>query len=476
MTPGVLTRFRVAPDNGWLVAAAALAATLVTAVPLLLLGTAPRLLLATGAIAAAAAVAFSPRRTLVALLLVVAGLPSNLEGATRLPLGLRPWEALLLAALLFAAIDLLYVDRLRLRRTSADALVAAFLAATVISGVVGAARGNPADEILRNLRFPLYYAAFFVVLQGVDRRDVTRLFAPLLALLGAIVSAEYILDFLGAIDLSTGHDFVRIGRREGIVLPVSMLLLANQFVHDPRRWGRALLLGLFLFTGIGFALTMGRGMWAAFGVGLVVAAWLWHTGQPRAQRRAWKGIALGVGLLATLAVSVLAFQRVTGASISAHAVERSRSYVDLTRDVQNVARLFNYASAWERIVEHPLLGAGQGAQVRSYSFDPDANRFEAWTAWTLDSLYLTLWLKMGVAGLVLFPWLLVHVGRRAVRVFRATADPALRAFAAGAVSTLVAMALLGISDGSLVNGRFTALFAVLFGLVMVADAQRGGVS
>lgn len=460
---------RLRPDNPWLVVGAALAVTLVTALPLLLLGTALHIVLAAGAIIAGGAVLFSPRRAVAALVVVTAVLPATLVDATRLPLGLRPWELILLAALVFAIIDLVLFDRLRLRRTRIDGLVLAFLGIATLGAVIGAWHGF--EAILRNARYPFYYISFFIVLQAVDRRDVTSLFTPILVVIGAVVSLEYVLEFLGAIDLSTGENFVRIGRRQGIVLPLSLLVIANWIVHDPERWGRPVLLTLFLLTGLGFALTLGRGMWASFGLGLMVSVWLWHKGQPVAQRRPWKGIALAIGLVLALTATVLVFQRITGASISAHAVERSRTFLDYSRDIQVLSRLLNYATALGEIAEHPILGAGQGATVTSYSFDPETNRFETWTAWTLDSLYLTLWLKLGLAGLLLFPWLVVRVLQAGIRVFHRTRDPSEKAFAAGAVATLAGMLLLGISDGSMVNGRFAAVFAVLFGLVMVLDSD-----
>ena len=97
------------PDNGWVVAGAALAVALVTAVPMLLLGTALHIVLVAGALVSVVAILFSPRRALVALVVVISVLPATLIDATRLPLGLRPWELILLAALLFAVIDFIFL-------------------------------------------------------------------------------------------------------------------------------------------------------------------------------------------------------------------------------------------------------------------------------------------------------------------------------------------------------------------------------
>jgi len=420
---------------------------------------------AVGVVLIASAAAFSTRRTMMVAMVLAVVVPDHFIDPRQLPLGLRPEEILLLAGMLFAGIELVYERRLWLRRSSLDGVVLAFLAIALLSGLVGLYRGHDVSVVQRNLRFPLYYLAFFLVLQSVGPRAVVRFFVPLLILSGVVVSVEYILEFVGAIDLSAGQRFVRVGRRQGLVLPISLLLVANQFVHDPRRWGRAVLLGAFALIGLVLILTVGRGMWVAFALGLGVTIWL-RPGRVTATRgRVWRGVLLAMALLALLAGVALAFQRVTGAAISAHAVERSRSFVDYTRDVQVVGRILNYGTALEAIAEYPILGHGQGKTLDSYSFNPDIGRYGRWTAWSLDSLYLTLWLKMGLPGLLVFGWLCLRVLRLAYGALQGATDPGARAFAAGAVSVMVAMLALRLTDGSMVNGRFALVFAVLFGLV-----------
>ncbi len=151
---------------------------------------------------------------------------------------------------------------------------------------------------------------------------------------------------------------------------------------------------------------------------------------------AWRSAVLTVAVLALLAGVVLTFQRVTGAAISAHAVERSRTFVDYTRDVQAVSRILNYGTALEAIAQHPILGNGQGKTLTCYSFDPDLGRYQRWTSWSLDSLYLTLWLKMGLPGLLAFTWLCLQVLRLALRTMRRAVTRETRAFAGGAVAVM----------------------------------------
>lgn len=434
-------------------------------------------LLVCGAAVVGGAVLFSVRRTLLVLVLVTVTLPAHFIDSTRLPMEMRPEEILLVAGLAFAFIDLVYRRGLHFTRSRPDGLVALFLAVTALSVLVGLYRGNDLSVVLRNARFPLYYAAFFLAVQAVDARAAVRLFVPVFIAAGVAVSAEYIFEFIGAIDLSVGSRFVRLGRRQGVFLPVALLLVANVFLHDPRRWGRAGPFALFLFMGVAFALTLGRGMWVAFALGLVVTVWLREASLPASRRRLWRAAVVVLSLLAVLLGAILFFQRLTESAISAHAVARSRTFVDYTRDVQVLGRILNYATALEAIAEHPVLGAGQGTTLTSYSFDPDTGRFNTWTSWTIDSLYLTLWLKMGLAGLLVFVALCVQVLRRAHAAFRRAAEPSTRAFAAAGTAILLAMLTLGLSDGSMVNGRFTVVFAVLFGLLArVADATEAAVA
>jgi len=448
------------------------------AVCLLVLGPAlwspQHVLLASGAALAAGYILFSLRRALAAMVVLTVALPVHVIDSGRLPLGLRPEEILLVAAFTFAFVDLVYRRGLDFTRARPDGLVALFLALAALSVAIGLYRGNDPSAVVRNARYAFYYSAFFLAVQVGEERVAARYFVPVCIAAGLAVSAEYILEFVGAIDLSAGSRFVRLGRRQGVFLPAALLLVANVFLHDPRRWGRTACIALFLFMGVALALTMGRGMWVAFGAGLAVTAWLREAGRPADSRRLWRAAVVAAALAAVLAAGILSFQRLTGAAISAHAVERSRTFVDFSRDVQVLGRILNYATAAETIAAHPALGSGQGTTLTSYSFNPETGRFETWTSWTVDSLYLTLWLKMGLAGLLVFTGLCVQVLRRAHRAFHRATDPATRAFAAAGTAITAAMLILGLSDGSLVNGRFALVFAVLFGLLArVADQVEG---
>ena len=94
------------------------------------------------------------------------------------------------------------------------------------------------------------------------------------------------------------------------------------------------------------------------------------------------------------------------------------------------------------------------------------------TTWTLDSLYLSLLVKSGLIGTLAFLWLLWSVLRLARQTFKNAEEPHVRAFAAAATAVIIAMAALGVSDGSMVNGRFALVYATLFGLIAVVGNRK----
>ena len=459
----------VRPDNRRLLVAVAVLQLLLIAVPALW---SDRLVwMLSGQLIVLGLVLFSVERALLVLLLVNIVLPSQVLALLILPGGLRFQEGLFLVALVFALIDLVYRRDFRIYPSRADLPVLIFLGVTALSVGTGFLYHNMTTVIWRDARFPLYYAAFFLATNFVDKRSALRRFLPALVVAALIVSVEYVLEFVGAIDLSVGSRFVRVARLQGVVLPLALLFIANQFIHYPERYGRGLLIGLFAPISLAFVLTVGRGMWVGFGVGLITTVVLWHLNRPSERRRAWQAGLLIVGMVAAIGLTAFLFQRVTGSAIGAHALERSRTFLDLGRDVHVLGRLSSYVVTLGQIAEHPLLGSGQGATLSFFGFNEEFNRFELAESWTVDNIYLALLWKMGIVGLAVFGWMVLRLLRLAYGTFKRTRDPGVRAFAGGMVAMIVGMGALGMSDAAMLSGRFALVFALLFGLM--ATVARG---
>ena len=211
------------PDNRYLLVCAGLLQIVLVATPIYF---APQVFWAVPALALALGFfLFSVERTLWLLLIVTIALPASLLASLVLPGGLRLQEGFLLLACFFALIDWVYRRDLRILHTAADGPVLAFLLVVVFSVAVGFLHGNSVSVIWRDARFPLYFITFFLVTNFVDAESALRRYAPLLVLLGLLVALEYVLEFVGAIDLSVGDSFVRVARLQGMVLPLALLLL-----------------------------------------------------------------------------------------------------------------------------------------------------------------------------------------------------------------------------------------------------------
>ena len=452
------------PDNRRLIAGVCVALVGLMAVPML--WSVEYALLIAPTLVVGCLILFSVPRTLVAGAVVTILLPAPYYIQIHFPLDFRLAEACLIAAALFAVVEITYRNGWKLKRSAVDGAVAVFVLTAIVSAGVGYYYGNETSLILRNLRFPLYYCVFFLITQSIDSpATAARNFNVLAVLTGIAISITFILEFVELIDLSglEGEDSFRVARRQGIMLPIVLLLAANQFLHDPRRYGRLLPALVFMGTGLGLALTLARGMAIATVLGRTVAVWLRY----REQYRAWRSLLLVVVALSLLMGTTLAFQRLTGAALTAPAAERSGAFVDYQRNIALVSRLLAYSEALEAIQERPFLGSGQGTTVMTYSFDVETKQFERWVSWTLDSLYLTLWMKMGLLGLIAFLYLCGKVAFLGFRALKHAEDPRVKVFASSSVSILVTFLVLGVSDGTMINGRFALLFGMLFASVAV---------
>ena len=101
------------------------------------------------------------------------------------------------------------------------------------------------------------------------------------------------------------------------------------------------------------------------------------------------------------------------------------------------------------------------------NFNEDMLRFDWTRAWTIDSLYLTILVKMGVLGILIFFWMYARIMRLAWYAFHQSDNPQVRSFCAASFALLMGMLALGIGNASMINGRFALVYAMLFGMVAV---------
>lgn len=194
----------------------------------------------------------------------------------------------------------------------------------------------------------------------------------------------------------------------------------------------ALALALALF------LTYSRGAWLAVLGALLVLGWL----------RGGRARTLTV-VAAAVAVALIVLLVPSGRLIAPATFQQ---------------RLWVWTAAWHMGLDHPILGVGLDNFLYHY---PRYQLPEAWAEPDVShphNIWLDLWLRMGLPGLVAFIWVQWEYWRHAPRALRAPGP--LQAGAAGLLASMVACLLHGLLDNSLFGIDLTALFWLTYGLTV----------
>lgn len=381
-----------------------------------------------------------------------------------LPMGFKFYEGLLVVVIGIAYLNYLLEGRWNWRRhTFLDRPMCVLLGLVVLSCLLGLIYGQSISQMLRDVRYPLYYALFFVVTWFFDVRRFST-FLHLFLLIAAIVGIEYLFEFLLQVDTDIAGGFVRVARLEGIVLPMGMLIIAAILLFETRAHRRAWAWSAILPIGLALVLTMGRGMWISLFVGLGSLAAL--TVLDKQTRHLSRLIIVALVPLLLLSMGYV-FQQQTRAAVSDIALDR------VTRSVEAVSgRLISYGNALEKIRQRPLLGGGHGETVTSLvTFPPPP---QILTVGAVDNVYLTIGIRMGLVGIAAFLWVFGFALWRAYRLFQQSSDTPTRLFCAAFIAIYAALLVYGMADATLFANRLIFIHATFLGLIarLVAEEKN----
>ena len=381
-----------------------------------------------------------------------------------LPLDLKFYEGLLVVVMGIAYLNYLLEGRWNWRRhTFLDRPMCVLLGLVIFSCLLGLIYGQSLSQMLRDVRYPLYYSLFFVVTWFFNVRWFST-FLYLFLLIATIVGIEYLFEFLLQVDTDIAGGFVRVARLEGIVLPMGMLIIAAILLFEARAYRRAWAWSAILPIGLALILTMGRGMWISLFVGLGSLAVL--TTLDKQSRRLSRLIIVALMPLLLLAMGYV-FQQQTRAAVSDIALDR------VTRSVEAVSgRLISYGNALEKIRQRPLLGGGHGETVTSLvTFPPPPQML---TVGAVDNVYLTIGLRMGLVGVAAFLWLFGFALWRAYLLFQQSSDTHVRLFCASFIAIYAALLVYGMADATLFANRLIFIHATFLGLLarLVAEGKN----
>ncbi len=261
-----------------------------------------------------------------------------------LPMDFQFYEGLLVVVGGLAGLTWLLAGRWNWHRhTQLDRPMFVFLGLIVLSVVLGQVYGQSTSEMLRSVRYPLYYALFFVVTWYFNPQRVS-LFLYMVLVSSGIIGFEYLIEFLAMVNLAVSGAFYRVARLEGVMLPMGILVAAAVLLYEGKMYKRWIAWIVLVLAGLAFMLTVGRGMWIALGTGLCALGILVMLDRRNLGGRWWKLVTL-MGIPVVLGVLLLGFQFQTGAGISDATAQRFSSATQYEQDLTIVGRFFAYNAA-----------------------------------------------------------------------------------------------------------------------------------
>jgi len=119
-----------------------------------------------------------------------------------------------------------------------------------------------------------------------------------------------------------------------------------------------------------------------------------------------------------------------------------------------------WKGAWRIVEDNPILGTGLASFPIVYDDYKEASHTEYFP--NPDQLYLTLWIEMGIAGLIAFGWIIVKffiVARQIIREYRE--------YAVGLMAAMVAILAYGFLDTPYFKNDLAVQFWVFLGITVV---------
>ena len=388
----------------------------------------------------------------ILLVLLVAGLAASITLSQAMLAVLAVW---------------LLRERLRGRLTLAWPLltpIGLFAAWTVTTALLS---GAPADS-LRAAQSLLGLAAVWVVLHALRDTERARWFATALFVALAVVAALSIVqvatcggDRLAGKALGLprvlssffgkchrAHGFYSIYMTLGGVLAMVLVMTLPRLARLRRRAGAVT---GWLVTAVGFALTLVRGAWLGFGVGVVMLLCI---------LRRQTVTLVGVILIAAAVLAVPSVQ------------QRVLSFGDVT-DPTARERMAMLSAGRALFAEHPVVGIGPGQVKRLYPEYAPVYALRKHTS-HLHNTPLQIAVERGAVGLALWLWIFVAFFVRVLAIWKRLPVEAVdeRALVTGCAAAIAAFLAAGLFEYNFGDTEVLLVAMSVMALPLVIERDR----
>lgn len=346
--------------------------------------------------------------------------------------------------------------------TKADRLLVWFLVLCVVSIVPTVILGNDLFKWLREIVPLLLFLPYFLVVTLLNRKiDVYRIclaYAVVCLSIGSVNIYEYVHNVTNAKFLWE----ILAGRRapgEPLFYTTLITLILLLVYGGLRGWRRFAGLGLMMFCAVALAITFSRGYWLASAVALFVAFTL------MAPAIRWRLFRYGVILGLVSVTIVLLFMDQLLFDILAAMSDRLATLFATSLDLSVRNRLVESAAAFDKILGSPIWGYGLGAFYHYRALIPSEM-----PTWYVHNVYLYLWMKIGLIGLIVFLVWYLTVITHGYRVYRRLEDPLLKPLLLSVVSLLISMIPLAVTSPQFIQKD--AILFVAFGAGLIERLYR----
>lgn len=133
-----------------------------------------------------------------------------------------------------------------------------------------------------------------------------------------------------------------------------------------------------------------------------------------------------------------------------------------TKDTSADVHVVMWKGAIRIIKANPILGTGLASFPVVYEKYKEATHVEFFP--NPDELYLTLWIEMGLTGLIVFIWIVIRSFRTVAALLK---NPEYRNYTVGLMAALISLLVHGFFDTPYFKNDLAVAFWVLAGLVVV---------
>jgi len=301
---------------------------------------------------------------------------------------------------------------------------------------------------------------FFIVFVNVIRtekqvRSILWAFGALVVIIGFVALLQYI----GIVDIPAHYGLetppratsvfpfpTAIGKLAGplVALFLGLWLVNRAQSQEPRAVSNIFFMGVIGFGLIGLILSVSRGALIGAFASLIFISFF-------SKYKKW----LWVGLVLVILVAMLI-----------PPVRDNVVGVFKATDVSTDVRLVMWKGAVRIIKDNPVTGTGLASFPAVYEDYKEAAHTEFFP--NPDHLYLTLWIEMGLAGLIIFGWLVVRYFKEGISMVRGLQATDYRLqLTIGLIAAMITILVHGFLDTPYFKNDLAVEFWALVGLLIV---------